>query len=160
MPSNNDFKTGVYESDSVSVVHPSSSDTLRLGSSRFSSSNPSVVGSTKPDSNEYITDEVQHRIANDEHLIDDNSFEKEEPTYAQLTLPNGDVIKIQVFKETMGDAVILDGRNLYSTKKVLMFDPGFNSTCSCASAVTYIDGDKVSRHVFIYRSMLWCRHSL
>lgn len=61
---------------------------------------------------------------------------------AQLILPNGEVIEMQVFKETMGNAIILDARQLFSSNKVLMFDPGFNSTCACASAITYIDGDQ------------------
>ena len=37
---------------------------------------------------------------------------------------------------------VLDIRKLYGQADVFTFDPGFTSTASCESAITYIDGDK------------------
>ena len=37
---------------------------------------------------------------------------------------------------------VLDIRKLYDEADVFTFDPGFTSTASCKSAITYIDGDK------------------
>jgi len=41
---------------------------------------------------------------------------------------------------TMGPKVI-DTRKLYSQAGIFTYDPGFASTASCSSAITYIDGD-------------------
>lgn len=65
------------------------------------------------------------------------------PQVARLTLPDGQEIELNILQETVSNArAILDVRSLYSNYRVLTYDPGFNSTCSCASAITYIDGDK------------------
>jgi len=37
---------------------------------------------------------------------------------------------------------VLDIRKLYAEADVFTYDPGFTSTASCVSAITYIDGDK------------------
>ncbi len=42
---------------------------------------------------------------------------------------------------TMGPSVI-DIRSLYSQTGMFTYDPGFTSTASCDSSITYIDGDK------------------
>jgi len=39
-------------------------------------------------------------------------------------------------------ATFLDVRRLYPDHSVCTYDPGFNSTASCASAITFIDGDE------------------
>ena len=39
-------------------------------------------------------------------------------------------------------ATFLDVRRLYPDHAVCTYDPGFNSTASCASAITFIDGDE------------------
>ena len=39
-------------------------------------------------------------------------------------------------------ATFLDVRRLYPEHAVCTYDPGFNSTASCASAITFIDGDE------------------
>jgi citrate synthase len=57
---------------------------------------------------------------------------------AKLTLPSGEVIELPILTPTLGPAVI-DVRNLQS-HGLYTFDPGFTSTASCASALTYIDG--------------------
>ena len=58
---------------------------------------------------------------------------------AKLTF--GDTtLDLPMYKGTIGPDVI-DIRNLYSSGGVFTFDPGFTSTGSCESAITYIDGD-------------------
>ena len=47
---------------------------------------------------------------------------------------------LQVIKGTTGPDVI-DVRKLYADADVFTFDPGFTSTASCESKITYIDGD-------------------
>ena len=37
---------------------------------------------------------------------------------------------------------VMDIRRLYAETDVFTFDPGFTSTASCESSITYIDGDK------------------
>jgi len=59
---------------------------------------------------------------------------------ATLTLPDGRVLELPVLRDAAG-ATFLDVRRLYPEHAVCTFDPGFNSTASCASAITYIDGE-------------------
>lgn len=59
---------------------------------------------------------------------------------ATLTLPDGRVLQLPVLRDAAG-ATFLDVRRLYPEHGVCAFDPGFNSTASCASAITYIDGE-------------------
>src|SRR5271168_3608645 len=47
---------------------------------------------------------------------------------------------LQIIKGTTGPDVI-DVRKLYDESGVFTFDPGFTSTASCESKITYIDGD-------------------
>ena len=47
---------------------------------------------------------------------------------------------LPVLSGTMGPDVV-DISKLYDTSKVFTFDPGFTSTASCKSTITYIDGD-------------------
>src|SRR5690606_36387324 len=49
-------------------------------------------------------------------------------------------VELPVLKGTMGPDVI-DVRKLYGAADVFTFDPGFTSTASCESKITYIDGD-------------------
>ncbi|MCC1480388.1 citrate synthase [Roseibaca sp. Y0-43] len=59
---------------------------------------------------------------------------------AKLTL--GDkVIDLPIMKPSAGPDVI-DIRKLYAQGDVFTYDPGFTSTASCSSTITYIDGDK------------------
>ena len=42
---------------------------------------------------------------------------------------------------------VIDIRTLYKISNFFTFDPGFTSTASCESGITYIDGDKgILRH--------------
>ena len=59
---------------------------------------------------------------------------------ATITL-NGKEISCPVRSGTVGPDVI-DIRKLYAQTGAFTFDPGFMSTASCDSAITYIDGDE------------------
>jgi citrate synthase len=58
---------------------------------------------------------------------------------ATLTI-GGKSYDLQVVKGSTGPDV-LDVRKLYGDADVFTFDPGFTSTASCESKITYIDGD-------------------
>ena len=49
--------------------------------------------------------------------------------------------ELPVFNGTIGPDVI-DVQALYKQTGLFTFDPGFNSTASCASSITYIDGEE------------------
>ena len=61
--------------------------------------------------------------------------------HAKLTLPGGKTIILPIIEGTIGPKV-LDISSLYKEAGVFTFDPGFTSTGSCQSKITYIDGDK------------------
>ncbi len=50
-------------------------------------------------------------------------------------------LELPVLKGTAGPDVV-DIRKLYGEADVFTYDPGFTSTASCESAITFIDGDK------------------
>jgi citrate synthase len=65
-----------------------------------------------------------------------------------LTNPDGaSILDLPVRKGTLGPDVI-DISRLYREQGVFTYDPGFVSTGSCESAITYIDGDE---GVLLYR---------
>ena len=59
----------------------------------------------------------------------------------EITLSNNKKIKLPVIESTEGPDVI-DVRNLYKETGYFTFDPGFQSTGSCESKITFIDGTK------------------
>ncbi|GAB1379315.1 MULTISPECIES: citrate synthase [Pararhodobacter] len=59
---------------------------------------------------------------------------------ATLTIGNK-AIDLPIHSPTVGPDV-LDIRKLYAQGDVFTYDPGFTSTASCSSTITYIDGDK------------------
>ncbi|EKT61696.1 citrate synthase [Providencia burhodogranariea] len=59
---------------------------------------------------------------------------------AKLTTESADTIEIDILSPTLGQDVI-DVRALGS-KGFYTYDPGFTSTASCESKITYIDGDE------------------
>ncbi len=70
----------------------------------------------------------------------------DDKTFAQLTLPNGKTIQLPVHKASIGQDVI-DISALYKESGMFTYDPGFLSTASCESKITFIDGDQgVLRH--------------
>ena len=61
---------------------------------------------------------------------------------ATLSFSNGSPsIEMPVYSGNIGPDVI-DIRKLYAQSGMFTYDPGFLSTASCQSAITYIDGDK------------------
>ncbi|ROQ01642.1 citrate synthase [Stella humosa] len=60
---------------------------------------------------------------------------------AKLTDPSGQTIELPMMDGTVGPQVI-DIRKLYGATGLFTYDPGFTSTASCESSITYIDGDK------------------
>ena len=61
--------------------------------------------------------------------------------YAKLTLPEGKNVNLPIIEGSIGPKV-LDISSLYNETGMFTFDPGFTSTGSCESKITYIDGDK------------------
>jgi len=66
---------------------------------------------------------------------------------ATLTLPDGKKLDFPVLSGSVGPDVI-DIRALYGQSGAFTYDPGFMSTASCSSTITYIDGDK---GILLYR---------
>ena len=60
---------------------------------------------------------------------------------ATLNLPDGKVIELPVISGSLGPDVI-DITSLYKQADMFTFDPGFTSTGSCKSDITFIDGDQ------------------
>jgi citrate synthase len=61
---------------------------------------------------------------------------------ATLSFSNGSPnVDLPVYQGSIGPDVI-DIRKLYAQTGMFTYDPGFLSTASCQSAITYIDGDK------------------
>jgi citrate synthase len=66
---------------------------------------------------------------------------------AQLKLPDGKTLDFPVLSGSIGPDVV-DIRALYGKSGMFTYDPGFLSTASCSSTITYIDGDQ---GVLLYR---------
>ena len=66
---------------------------------------------------------------------------------ATLTYEDGKTLELPVYAGTIGPDVI-DIRALYGKTGKFTYDPGFLSTASCGSKITYIDGDE---GVLMYR---------
>lgn len=65
---------------------------------------------------------------------------------AKLTLPNGKEIEFDIKQASIGQNVI-DISALLKESGMFTFDPGFMSTASCESKITYIDGEAgILRH--------------
>jgi len=68
--------------------------------------------------------------------------------FAHLALSeDGGAGALPVLDGTMGPSAV-DVRGLLAGQDLLTFDPGFRSTASCSSAITYIDGEK---GILLYR---------
>lgn len=72
--------------------------------------------------------------------MSENLLAVHEEEFATLTFADGRQHKIPVLRPSLGDDRFLDVANLYQKTGYLTFDPGFTSTASCQSAITYIDG--------------------
>tara|TARA_Y100000389_G_scaffold96900_2_gene93667 strand:+ start:3061 stop:4350 length:1290 start_codon:yes stop_codon:yes gene_type:complete len=65
---------------------------------------------------------------------------------AILTLPDNKRVELPYMKATIGQDVV-DISKLLKEANIFTFDPGFMSTSSCESKITYIDGEKgILRH--------------
>ena len=60
---------------------------------------------------------------------------------ATLSYSDGKIVVLPVYGGTHGPDVI-DIRKLYAQTGMFTYDPGFLSTASCNSTITFIDGDK------------------
>jgi len=65
---------------------------------------------------------------------------------ATITI-DGKTVELPILEGSFGPAAI-DVRSLYQETGMFCYDPGFMSTASCSSGITYIDGDK---GVLLYR---------
>ena len=64
----------------------------------------------------------------------------DETKVATLTL-DGNEYSLPILSPSAGPEVV-DIRKLYAEAGVFTYDPGFTSTASCDSKITYIDGNK------------------
>ena len=60
---------------------------------------------------------------------------------ASITTTEGKTVDLPILRGTIGPEVI-DIRKLYGASGNFTYDPGFTSTASCSSKITYIDGDE------------------
>ena len=67
--------------------------------------------------------------------------EKNSGTFTLINDKTGDKYTLPVIDGVTGPSVI-DVRRLYGETDHFTFDPGYTSTGSCESGLTYIDGDK------------------
>ena len=59
----------------------------------------------------------------------------------KLNVPNQEDLELPVLEASIGHDVV-DIRTLTKSTGLFSFDPGFVSTASCESKITYIDGDE------------------
>jgi len=76
-----------------------------------------------------------------------NSSTDSKQTYTLTNNATGDTYELPVLKGSVGPDVI-DVRKLYAETDCFTYDPGFTSTGSCESRITYIDGDE---GILLYR---------
>ena len=62
-------------------------------------------------------------------------------TFTLFDNQNGNAYEIPILESTNGPDV-LDIRNLYKDSGLFTYDPGFTSTASCISKITYINGEQ------------------
>jgi len=60
--------------------------------------------------------------------------------YAKLTV-NNNTYELPIYNSTEGESVI-DISKLHAQAQIFTYDPGFTSTASCESKITFIDGEK------------------
>ena len=68
-------------------------------------------------------------------------MDKNNKNFAKLLLPNNKTVDLPIIEGTVGPQVI-DISSLYKETGMFTYDPGFTSTGSCESKITYIDGEK------------------
>ena len=71
-----------------------------------------------------------------------------DPKYCKIKMPDkSDPLELKVMSGNLGPDVI-DISNLYRKNSLFTYDPGFVSTASCQSNITFIDGDE---GILLYR---------
>ena len=70
-----------------------------------------------------------------------NENTKENHTFTLTDNKTGESYELPVLEGSVGPKAI-DIRKLYGSTGYFAYDPGFTSTASCSSAITYIDGDQ------------------
>ena len=60
----------------------------------------------------------------------------------------GDTYELPILHANIGPRVI-DIRKLYAEAGIFTYDPGFTSTASCTSDITYIDGDAFLNNIYL-----------
>jgi len=70
----------------------------------------------------------------------DESNQAENKSDGKLTL-NGSTYDLPIYKSSLGPSVV-DISRMYAQTDMFTYDPGFTSTASCESKITYIDGGK------------------
>ena len=66
---------------------------------------------------------------------------KLKPAGSMTVTYDGKSVELPVFEGTHGPKVV-DFRKFYAETGTFTFDPGFTSTASCESQITFIDGDE------------------
>ncbi|EEA05801.1 citrate synthase I family protein [Cryptosporidium muris RN66] len=61
---------------------------------------------------------------------------------AIIRLPNNKEYPVRILKPTIGPDIILDVREFHSSYGIMLYDPGYTSTASCCSAITYVNGEE------------------
>jgi len=79
--------------------------------------------------------------------MNDKSVKTRSDTFTLTNNRTGKSVELPVLKGTLGPDVI-DTRKLYAQTGCFTYDPGFTSTGSCESKITFIDGEK---GVLLYR---------
>ena len=74
-------------------------------------------------------------------MNNDEEINKENKPFTLFNNETGESFEIPVLSGTDGPNV-LDIRSLFKETGMFTYDPGFTSTASCNSSITYIDGDK------------------
>ncbi len=87
------------------------------------------------------------RIVKYNHLGQKTMNNKNANFFTLTDNSSGDSWKLPVLKGSVGPKVI-DVRSLYADTNCFTYDPGFTSTGSCESKITYIDGDE---GILLYR---------
>ena len=83
----------------------------------------------------------------DHPTMNDKSAKTSSDTFTLTNNRTGKSVELPVLKGTLGPDVI-DTRKLYAQTGCFTYDPGFTSTGSCESKITFIDGEK---GVLLYR---------
>ncbi len=74
-------------------------------------------------------------------MSDFNDNNDKVKSYTLFNNDTGQSFELPIIKSSEGPDVV-DIRNLYNDAGLFTYDPGFTSTASCSSSITYIDGHK------------------